>query len=193
MKAKLKSVASVQMGHSFRTRLDPDQSGNVVVIQMKDLTEDNRLNQGELVVIDMKELKEKHRVEVNDIAFRSRGLTNTAALIDAELENAVVAAPLLRIRVEKKNKIDPAYLCWFINQPASQAALLSQSTGTVQRTIGKSALESLELVIPPIDVQIKIVELERLAINEQRIMKELAEKKRQLMEGILMRFASESQ
>ena len=97
------------------------------------------------------------------------------------------------IRVEKKNKIDPAYLCWFINQPASQATLLSQSTGTVQRTIGKPALESLELLIPPMDAQIKIVELERLALEEQKIMKELAEKKRQLMEGILMCFASESQ
>ncbi len=193
MKAKLKSIASVQMGHSFRTKLDPDQSGNVAIIQMKDLTEDNRLNHGELVVIDMKELKEKHRVEMKDIAFRSRGLTNTAALIDAELENAVIAAPLLRIRVENKREIDPAYLCWFINQPASQAALLRQSTGSGQRAIGKPALESLEILIPPMDVQIKIVKLERLAINEQRIMRELAEKKRQLMEGILMRFASESQ
>ena len=110
MKAKLKSIASVQMGHSFRTRLDPDQSGNVAVIQMKDLTEDNRLNRDELVVIDMEELKEKHRVEVNDIAFRSRGLTNTAALINAELDDAVIAAPLLRIRIEKKNKIRSTFL-----------------------------------------------------------------------------------
>jgi len=192
MKVKLNSIATVQMGLSFRSRLEPDSDGNVSVIQMKDLTEDNRLDNQDLVLIDMKAPKEHHRVEANDLAFRSRGQTNTAALIVSDVESAVIAAPLLRIRVNKET-ILPAYLCWFINQPSSQAALQSKATGTSIRMIGKPVLEELEIAVPNLATQKQIVALEQLSINEQKIMKELSEKKKLLIAGILMRIASNTQ
>lgn len=42
------------MGHSFRSA-EPDTNGNISVIQMKDLTEDNRVNAQELVQIAMQD------------------------------------------------------------------------------------------------------------------------------------------
>jgi len=191
MKVKLNSIATVQMGLSFRSRLEPDSYGNVSVIQMKDLTEDNHLDNQNLILVDMKTPKEHHRVKANDLAFRSRGQTNTAALIDSEVESAVIAAPLLRIRVNKKTVL-PTYLCWFINQPSSQAALQSKATGTSIRMIGKPVLEELEVVLPNLATQKQIVDLDQLSINEQKIMKELSEKKKLLVAGILMRLASKT-
>ncbi|AWX98941.1 restriction endonuclease subunit S [Marinomonas primoryensis] len=192
MIVKLKNIASVQMGHSFRSRLEPDLNGNISVIQMKDLTEDNRLNDQELVQIDMQDLKEHHRVENNDIAFRSRGQTNTAALIELSINSAVIAAPLLRIRVENDSVI-PEYLCWFVNQPSSQSTLLSKATGTAVRIIGKPALEDLEIVLPSLKVQQKIITINRLSIDERKIMNTLAEKKGVLTEAILMKLATDIQ
>ncbi|EPJ44183.1 MAG: hypothetical protein OFPII_36300 [Osedax symbiont Rs1] len=192
MKVKLKNLASVQMGHSFRSRLEPDSHGNISVIQMKDLTEDNRLDDRALVKIDMKDLKKHHKVKKDDLAFRSRGLNNTAALIDLHLEAAVIAAPLLRIRVENDSVL-PAYLCWFINQPSSQSALLSKATGTAVRMIGKPVLEELEVILPKLEVQQKIITINRLSIDEQKIMNELTEKKGVLTEAILMKLAMNTQ
>ena len=193
MKEKLKNIATVQLGYSFRAKLEPTQGAGISVIQMKDLTENNTLNSDEITTIDMGALKEKHRVRVNDIAFRSRGLASTAALINKQIENAVIAAPLFHIRVNESKELDPAYLCWFINQPTSQSFLLSKSTGTAQKSIRKASLENLEINIPPIKIQLKIVNLERLAVAEENILTTLAGKKRQLMEGILMRLALETQ
>ena len=193
IKEKLKNIASVQMGFSFRSRLSPDPKGNVAIIQMKDLNECNRLDTNKLVIIDMDDLKSKHRTQPLDIAFRSRGLTNKAALIDADIENSVIAAPLIRIRVTQKSKIDPAYLCWYINQRLSQTSLIRHATGSTMRMIGIPALENLEVAIPPIDVQIKISALERFALTEQKLMKELAGKKAQLREETLIQLASNSQ
>lgn len=51
MKVNLKKIASVQMGHLFRSKLEPGQSNKHSVIQMKDLTEDNRVNAQDLVQI----------------------------------------------------------------------------------------------------------------------------------------------
>lgn len=192
MKIELKKLASIKMGHSFRSKLEPDSDGNISVIQMKDLTEDNRLDAQELVQIDMQDLKEHHRVKINDLAFRSRGQTNTAAIIDQELKDAVIAAPLLRIRVES-DSILPAYLCWFINQPSSQAALQSKATGTGGRMIGISAIEDLEVVVPSIDVQQKIIEIHQLSIDEQKLMNALAKKKEVLTDAILMHLAMNTQ
>tara|TARA_R110000868_G_scaffold144960_4_gene364498 strand:+ start:12632 stop:13240 length:609 start_codon:yes stop_codon:yes gene_type:complete len=192
MIVKLKQIAAVQMGHSFRSRLEPDSKGNVSVIQMKDLTDDNRLNDQQLVQIDMKHLKDQHRVEINDLAFRSRGQTNTAALINLPLNLAVIAAPLLRIRVES-DTIMPAYLCWFINQASSQSVLRSKATGTAMRMIGKPALEELEVVLPSLDIQKKIIALHDLSINEQTLTKALAKNKALFIEGMLMQLASKTQ
>lgn len=192
MKAKLKKIASVQMGHSFRSKLEPDAHGNISVIQMKDLNEDNRLNAQELVQIAMQDLKDHHRVNFNDLAFRSRGQTNTAALIDQELSDAVIAAPLLRIRIES-DSVMPAYLCWFINQPTSQAVLQSKATGTAVRMIGKPALENLEIVVPSLEVQKKIIEIYQLSINEQKLMNALAKKKGVLTDALLMNLAVNTQ
>ena len=192
MQAKLSKLASVQAGCSFRSRLEPDSNGNASVIQMKDLTEENRLNAQELVQITMQDLKDHHRVKFNDLAFRSRGQTNTAALIDQELSDAVIAAPLLRIRVES-DSVMPAYLCWFINQPTSQAVLQSKATGTAVRMIGKPALEDLEIVVPSLDVQKKIIEIYQLSINEQKLMNALAKKKEVLTDAILMNLAMHTQ
>lgn len=191
MIVKLKKIASVQTGLSFRSRLEPDPEGNVSVIQMKDLTEDNRLDDQDLVRIDMQALKTHHRVEKNDLAFRSRGQTNTAALLDVTLSAAVIAAPLLRIRV-KSDAVMPAYLCWFINQASSQSALSSKATGTATRMIGKPALEELEVVLPGLEIQQKIIALNGLSVDEQKIMKALADKKAVLMDGILMQLATQS-
>jgi len=192
MKIKLKMLASIQTGHSFRSKLEPDTDGNISVIQMKDLTEDNRLNSEELVQIDMQDLKEHHRVKINDLVFRSRGQTNTAAIIDQQLKDTVIAAPLLRIRVES-NSILPAYLCWFINQPSSQAMLQSKATGTAVRMIGISALEELEVVVPSLDIQQKIIKIYQLSIDEQKLMNTLAKKKEVLTDAILMHLAMNTQ
>ncbi len=188
MKINLKEIASVWTGHSFRSKLEPDPDGNVSVIQMKDLTEDNLLNTKDLVQIAMQDLKERHIVKTNDLAFRSRGQTNTAALIDKKLKDAVIAAPLLRIRV-KSDSVMPEYLCWFINQPTSQAALQSKATGTVVRMIGKPALENLEIIVPSLDAQKKIIKIYQLSINEQKLMNALAKKKEVLTDAVLLNLA----
>jgi hypothetical protein len=189
MKIKLKNIASVQMGYSFRSGLKPEQTGNIAVIQMKDLTEDNLVDQRSLILIKLNDFKEHHKAELNDLVFRSRGQTNTAALIDVNIGPSVVAAPLLRIRIEK-NLILPAYLCWFINQPSSQMFIQSKSNSSAMRMTGKSVLEDLEIVLPSIEIQQQIITLEKLSSQEQHLMSILRNKKRQLMNKILIELAT---
>ncbi|MET0003656.1 MAG: restriction endonuclease subunit S [Candidatus Thiodiazotropha sp.] len=188
---KLKHIADITMGHSFRSRLERVEGGNLPVIQMKDLAEDNRLNTEGLVSLDMDDVKARQYVMENDIIFRSRGQTNTAVLISEALGEAIVAAPLLQIRVHEG--VLPAYLTWFINLSSTQARLASQAKGTAVRMISKKALGEFEITVPTLERQHSIVQLAKLGAEEQRLMAELVIKRKQYMERILMQIASESQ
>jgi hypothetical protein len=188
MKTELKNIASVQMGYSFRSRIEAKGSGAVAVIQMKDLTDDNRVDCSRLTQVDMESPKAHHIVRPGDLFFRSRGLTAASAILEDDPGVAVVSAPLLRIRVDEQ-VILPEYLNWFISQASAQSYLASRAIGTAQKMITKEALENLEVFIPSLERQGAITALAVLADEEQRILNRLAIKRRQYTSTILMKLA----
>ncbi len=188
----LKYIASIQTGLTFRTRLEHSPKGNVLVVQMKDFSADNRIDCEKLTLIEIQNLKERQMVHINDLIFRSRGFRNSAALIDRELKDTTVAAPLLRVRVHDTSVL-PAYLCWFINSPLSQSFLQRHATGTAMRMVSKKALDALEVRIPSISTQQRIIELNRLADKEKNILESLSIKRKQLVESKLMQAITTSQ
>jgi restriction endonuclease S subunit len=187
VKIKLAKIASIQIGYSFRDRLERAESGGIAVIQMKDLVGDF-VSTESLLRANVKDFRESHIAQVGDIFFRSRGVKNTCAMLADDPGSAIVAAPLFRIRVYTPS-ILPEYLNWYINQPPAQAHLGSHVKGTAQKMISKDALETLEVVIPPLERQKAIVELAVLAEQEQRLMVELAEKRKQYMSARLFEIA----
>jgi len=188
MKFKLKKIASIQMGYSFRTRLDFMDQGQIAVVQMKDLNDENIVDCKDLMRVGMNTVKEHHLVRPGDIVFRSRGQVTTAAILVENPGPAVVAAPLLRIRVDQ-NVVLSDYLVWYINQPSSQALLASRAKGTSLKMISKQALESLEVTIPPLEKQRVIAELAVLANEEQRLIKKIAGCRSYYISTKLMRLA----
>jgi len=188
VKAVLKDIASIQMGYSFRTRLESMDSGNVAVIQMKDLSVKYRVDCSALTGIDMDDPKEHHLVKPGDLIFRSRGLTSTSAILLEDPGIAVVAAPLLRIRATDQG-ILPEYLNWFISQAPAQAYLTSHAKGTAQKMISKETLDGLEVDVPPLEQQRTIVALASLEEKEQHLLKKLAERRHQFISTHLIRLA----
>lgn len=174
------------MGFPFRSRLEPDTSGSIRVVQMKDIDEDNILHVENAVRVRLPDLKVHHLIKAGDLVFRSRGQTNSVALVVTDIGPAVLAAPMLLIRPAK---VLPAYLLWYINLPATQAFLAAQSEGTSVRMISKAALETLELPVPDRRRQQSIIEMAELARSEQRLLRMIAEARRRLTDGLLVRYA----
>ncbi|HYS42706.1 MAG TPA: hypothetical protein VEM32_01890 [Geobacteraceae bacterium] len=188
MKINLGKIASIQTGYSFRSRLESMNTGAIAVIQMKDLSSTNRVCCDELVRLDMEIPKIHHLVKPGDLIFRSRGLTTSSALLADDPGAAVLAAPLLRIRVTSK-RILPEYLNWFISQLPAQSYFASCAEGTSLKMISKQSLENLDVFVPSVARQRLIVEVTTLVEEEQRIMKVLAEKRSQYISTTLMRLA----
>lgn len=189
MKIKIKKLATVQMGYSFRSRLEVSEGGGVAVIQMKDLLDDNTVGCDDLVKINMDAMKEHHLVQRGDLVFRSRGHVTTAAVLLQDPGKAVVAAPLLRIRVTKTDKVLPEYLNWYIRQRDAQIFLTSRAKGTVQKMISKQAIEDLEVALPSLKKQKNIIELATLSALEQTLLHTLADRREQYISTVLLQFA----
>lgn len=190
MKRRIGEIAEIKMGYPFRTRLEPDPAGEIAVIQMKDIDDANLLHPEDLIRVRMQDYKESHLVQKGDLLFRSRGLTNTTALIATDVQRTVLAAPMILIRV-KMDIIMPAYLQWFLNLPTTQATLAKQAEGTSVRMLSKATIDALEIPVPSLHQQKQIVELANLAAEEEHLTQELLRQRKRFVEGILLRRAFE--
>ncbi len=190
MRVKIKKIASVQMGYSFRTRLEAVVDGTVSVIQMKDLRGDSTVSCDDLISVDLDTVKAHHLVQRGDLVFRSRGQVTTSAILLEDPGKAVVAAPLLRIRVTRPDKVLPEYLNWYIGQREAQAFLVSRARGTTQKMISKETIENLEVALPSLEAQKYIVDLAMLSAREQALLHTLADKREQFMSALLMQCAT---
>jgi restriction endonuclease S subunit len=188
MKVKLKKIATVQMGYSFRSRLEFMGAGELAVIQMKDLLDENIVDSRNFTKIDMKAVKDHHLAQKGDLVFRSRGLVNTSAIIVDDPGNAVVAAPLLRIRITKPDLILPEYLNRYISQRDAQVFFNSSAKGTVQKMISKQAIEDLDISLPSLEKQKAVLDMVALTTREQTLLRTLAEKRAQYISSILMKY-----
>jgi uncharacterized RmlC-like cupin family protein len=189
LKTELKNIASVRIGYSFRARLEWMNPGGIGVIQMKDLTDENRVDFSGLIRVGLdRKLKEHHVVRPGDLVVRSRGLVFTSAIVAECPASAVVAAPLFLIRPEEKVVL-PEYLHWFIHQPPAQVFLSGVSKGTSQKMIDKEALENLQVAMPSLDRQRAITELAALAEKERRLIDRIARRRGQYISATMMRFA----
>ena len=183
---KLGQVASIRMGYPFRSRLEHDAMGAIAVVQMKDIDDASALHVEDAVRVELEDFKEHHLIRPGDLVFRSRGRTNSVALVSADIGPAVLAAPMLLIRPVE---VSPAYLLWYINLPATQATLAAQAEGTAVRMISKAALEALEMPLPSRRKQQLIVEVSALAMAEQGLLNQIAQERRRLADGVLLRYA----
>lgn len=185
---KISELAEIQMGYPFRSRLEHEPEGNVSVIQMKDIDDANLLHSKDAIRVMLPDIKKHHLVQEGDLVFRSRGRSNSVALVASPLMNVVLAAPMLLIR---PRHVLPAYLHWYINLQSTQMSLAAKAEGTSVRMISKAALEALELPVPDRKTQQLIVEAANLVNREQALLTQIAMKRKCLMERILVSKAQE--
>ncbi len=197
MKITLSDAAAVEMGYSFRSRVQPSRQGNVAIIQMRDLREDTSVDTTGLARIPMGRVRERQRVQPGDLVFRSRGNHTTAAIVDElpppeTAEAVIVAAPLLRIRVTCRETLLPEYLCWYIEQRAAQNYLARRAHGsTGLLMIDRRTLETLPVTVPAWERQKRIVQIARLHRREQYLQSALAGKRAQYITQKLTEYAQE--
>ena len=110
-------------------------------------------------------------LEPGDVLFASKGTKNFAAIYEHKNIPAVASTSffVIRIKDDFKEKVLPEYLRWFMNQPLSQKFLQGKAIGTSIASISKSVLSELEILLPTIEKQKAILEINELHTKERDI------------------------
>jgi restriction endonuclease S subunit len=183
---QLQTIADIRMGYPFRQAIERDPLGTIGLIQMKDFTEFNRLDFTDIyrVALD-EEDADRHLLRHNDILFRSRGVTNHAAIVPPNVQDCI-ASPHLTVLHICSEQVDPGYVAWYLNHPQAQERLRRSAEGTSLMMINKKAIGEFEIEVPPLEKQRKIAALGEYGQQEQELLAKLAERRKLLMDHVLI-------
>ncbi len=190
MKAYITDIADINIGYQFRSKIEPTDDGTHSVIQIRDFDDNRNLRTDAFMRVRIDKPVEQFHVNKGDVLFLSRGHRNWAAPIVADLKgDAIAVSHFFVIRITKPNVL-PEYLAWYINQaPAQEFLHMNARHGTHMPLVSLSAFKGLEVEIPSMDKQKKIVELSKLLEKEKQLITELQEKRTRLVNAVCLKVA----
>lgn len=166
-------------------------TGRYHLVQIKDVDREHGLRMGALMRVDAPEASESHLLRKGDVLFVARGTRNDAVVFASEMTNAIAGAQFFVIR--PTGSVQPEYLAWYLNQESAQRHVVEYRSGSFVPFVPRAALEELEVLLPPIEDQRRIVAIQELAVREQELFEAIKAKRRELVGAALGRRLAEIQ
>jgi restriction endonuclease S subunit len=119
------------------------------------------------------EIKEENLLQKGDILIRLRE-PNIAVYIDKDYKDTIISSLAAIVRTKSEN-INPLYLVSYLNSSYIKKQLYSQ--GSVVSMLNIKFIEDLEIILPPIQTQEKVAEIQALSYKEVNLLNQLIEEK----------------
>ncbi|WNO07773.1 restriction endonuclease subunit S [Teredinibacter sp. KSP-S5-2] len=187
MLTQLKNLAHIRNGYTFREKINESANGNVHVLQIKDLRKQLiEHKQNQLMAHRLPRINwhgnHKTLLPPNSIVVPARGDHYQSAYFLGN--TGVLPTSHILVVTIKKKQVNPAYLCWAVNQPGAQHFLYTESRGTKIPRLSKNSLGLLTIQLPPIEVQEKIIHIQQLWEKEQCSQKNLQKNREKQIHGV---------
>ncbi|MCB9759143.1 MAG: restriction endonuclease subunit S [Alphaproteobacteria bacterium] len=156
------SCRSGPFGSSISRKYFVDEG--VPVIRGSNLRDDlTRFVADEFVYVTEERTREKYRacvVQAGDLVFTCWGTIGQVGIIPEEgpFEQYVVSNKQLKLRVDQK-RVDPLFLYYQLSSADGVAYINSRAKGTAVPGINLGILKSIEVAVPPLQVQKDIVRI----------------------------------
>ncbi len=126
------------------------------------------------IVIDKEEVS-KLLLESGDLLFvRSNGnpdYIGRCAIYDLDVKS-VYASYLIRVRIDSQEEVNLTYLCYMFSYPSYRVKLKKESKTTAGNyNINTNGLKSLQVILPPLDLQNKFAEIVQAAEKQRELKK----------------------
>ncbi len=177
---KLKGFCDIHSGYITRGRIEPLATGSHFLVQAKDV-EGARLSYttDELIRFDPALSRTDLVLQKGDLLFMARGVHNFTIQMETLPGPALAAACFFIIRVTSP-EILPGYLYWYMNQ-APVARYLNQHSGrgVHMPVVRRAVLENIYVPMPPLDIQAKIADVNKLMFKEMDLLRQLGQKRKE--------------
>ncbi len=171
----LHECAQVLPGFSIAGRLQHDPKGTHQVVITRHLADGVPYSYDashELRIVPRRDTA-PYEVHGGDVLFMSRGTQNRAWVV-AEVPDPTIA-PVSFYVLRPGERLDGGYLAWYLNQAPAQGAIGQLRTGAGTPLVQRDAFQSLNVVLPPLDVQREIATLGVLLARERDLRQRLAD------------------
>jgi len=150
---------------------------------MKDVDVLGGLSEKEFARIERPPNYQSHVLHYGDVLMAGRGTRNPAVTFLADQGNTIAAANLFVLR--PRGSALPDYLAWFLNLPATQARLGAMRAGSSVPFVRLNELRELEVPVPDLELQKRIVEIYKLSLQEEELLARIQTQRRILVDTML--------
>ena len=183
MKAPINHIANLATGYQTRKAVQPEGLGTHFLLQIRDFNQERTaLNLGNMIKFTPTSSGKDQVLRAGDVVFLSRGQKNFAFALPEIPEPTFASSYFFVLR--PKPVISGPYLSWCLNQTIAQQHFKRLGTaGARMPVVTREVMTNLEVPVPDLRTQHKIVELNDLAVKQADLLAKLAEKKRTLVEA----------
>ncbi|MFA6458977.1 MAG: restriction endonuclease subunit S [Candidatus Paceibacterota bacterium] len=185
MHKKLKEIAGIVSGYTFRGSIKDEPKGDIFLVQAKNISATSDIqDKTDLTCVSSDGIRSPYFLEQNDIVLVSRGSGSgsfRSTVFASNKKNVMASSSVLVIRVSDVT-ILPKYISLYLNSPEGQKTLSQIAIGAsyLQSILVKKILE-LEIPIPTMHTQKSIIALRENIIEQERI----RERKQEIQEIII--------
>ena len=175
-KTPLKSVLySISSGFSFRNKIENDENGDLLVVQMKDLRDSYSVIGNNLTKVSSELVGRSYTLEKGDVLFIAKGSNNYSLEFNLNLPNVIASSAFFVLRPDTAT-VAPGYLAWYLNQVDAQRYFKQNTAGTYIPNINIGTVENISIEIPSMEIQRKIVAMDQLRRRERLLHEEIVKK-----------------
>jgi restriction endonuclease S subunit len=185
MRKRLSDIARIDPGYSFRGKIENDPEGEYRIIQPSNVGPAGEVDVEALPMVGEISPRDYHHASGDVVLFVAYGTRNRAYHFEDLPSNTVASSTFYILRAEGEQLL-PAYLAWYLNQPPAQAYIEALRAGVSVQILRRDALGSLEMPVPPLDMQRQVAEVARLADEEEFLARQLMEKRRLYTDTFLL-------
>jgi hypothetical protein len=170
------SMAEIRMGVTLRGRdaTRAVHAGSCRFVRIGDISQDGTWLNDQFIRIEPNEsVREDLFLRPGDVLFPNRGTRTTAIAYLLDLPRTLAGAQFFVLRPHM-GQVLPEYLAWFLRTEESARYFEGRRKGTYVPIIQRSDLAELEVFLPPLVVQQRIVDAAKLAVTERTLTERLA-------------------
>lgn len=177
---RIRDICCVTAGYPFRSQINQDSGGNVLVVQPRDIHPNEAVRLGGLVRARADAVRREHWVRSGDVLFVNRGRFEAAVFWGDTAEAVICSHSVLSLRVNA-GEINPAYLALYLNSLAGQGALNRVGQTSTVPFVSRANVEELLIPVPTMERQRVLVELGMAALR----FRQLSRRKAELIDSII--------